>query len=119
MPQLKWHVERVKEHLHREIAWAIANKINDPCIRDVVTVTDIKLAPDTRNATIFISVYGDDERKEKAISALNRAASFIQRCISPRITIKNFPKLYFKIDSSLERGEHINTLLEQVKDDLV
>jgi ribosome-binding factor A len=119
MPQVKWHAERLKETLHREIACAITNKINDPCIRDVVTVTDIKLAPDTRNATIFVSVYGDAERKEKAVSALNRAASFIQRIISPRISIKNFPKLYFKIDSSLERGEYINSILKQVKDDLV
>jgi len=119
MSQLRWHAEHIKEHLHREIAWVITNKVNDPCIRDLVTVTDIKLAPDTRNATVYISIYGDDEQKGKAVSALNRAASFIQRCISPRISLKNFPKLYFKIDSSLERGQHINSLLEQVKDDLV
>ncbi|MFC1476667.1 30S ribosome-binding factor RbfA [Fibrobacterota bacterium] len=119
MSQVKWHAERIREHLHREIAWAITNKVNDPSIRDLVTVTDIKLAQDTRNATIYVSVYGEKEQKEKAISALNRAAPFIQRCISPRISLKNFPKLYFKIDSSLERGQHINSLLEQVKDDLV
>ncbi len=119
MSQSRWHVEHIKEHLHREIAWAISNKVNDPCICDLVTVTDMKLAPDTRNATVYVSVYGDNEQKEKAISALNRAAPFIQRCISPRISLKNFPKLYFKIDSSLERGRHINSLLEQVKDDLV
>ena len=99
MSQPKWHTERIKEHLHREIAWAISNKVNNPHIRDMVTVTDIKLAPDTRNATIFVSVYGNNEQKEKTISALNRAASFIQRCISPRISVRNFPKLYFKIET--------------------
>lgn len=119
MSHQKWHVEHIKKNLHREIAWAITNKVNDPCIRDLVTVTDIKLAPDTRNATIYVSIYGDNGQKENAVSALNRAASFIQRCIAPRVSIKHFPKLYFKIDSSLERGQHINALLEQVKDDLV
>lgn len=119
MSSSQWHLDRLKETLHREIIWTIANKVNDPRIPDVLTVTEIKLAPDTRNATVFVSVYGSDEKKEKALLALNRATSFIQKCIASRISIKHFPKLYFKIDTSFERSEHINNLLEQVKDDLV
>ena len=118
MSNLKWHHQRVKETLQREIAWTISHKVNDPAVRDMVTVTDLKLAPDTRNATVFVSVYGNDEQKKKAISALNHAAAFIQKSIAPRITLKNFPRLYFKIDSSAERSQHINTVLEQLKDEL-
>ncbi len=119
MTSLQWHTERVREHLHREITWTITNKVNDPRIPHIVTVTEIKLAPDLRNATVFVSVFGNDEQKGKAHIALNGAASFIQRCVAARIKIKHTPKLIFKIDSSLDRSEHINSLLEQVKDDLV
>jgi len=118
MSNLKWHHQRIKETLQREIAWTISHKVNDPSVGDIVTVTDLKLAPDTRNATVFVSVYGDDRQKKNALAALNHAAAFIQKSIAPRITIKNFPRLYFKIDVSAERSEHINTLLGQLKDEL-
>lgn len=119
MTSLPWHIERIKEQLHREITWTIANKVNDPRIPKVITITTINLAPDTRNATIFVSIFGDDSPKDKAITALNRAAPFIQKCVSTRVSLKHFPKFCFKIDNSFERSKHINNLLEQVKDDLL
>ncbi len=62
MSNLKWHHQRIKETLQREIAWTISHKVNDPSVGDIVTVTDLKLAPDTRNATVFVSIYGDDRQ---------------------------------------------------------
>ncbi len=119
MPSLSWHSERLQGRLQREIAWAITNKVNDPRIPEIVTATNIKLSPDNRNATVFVSVYGSEEEKENAISALQHAAPFIQKCCLSRIKTKNFPKLFFKLDSSFDRSDHITTLLEHVKDDLV
>ncbi len=119
MSSVKWHFNRLKEQLKREISWTISNKINDPRIPDVVTIGEIKLAPDTRNATVYISIYGDDKEKKSALIALNRATPYIQKCIVSKISVKNFPKLNFKIDSSFEHREHINTILENIKDDLV
>ena len=109
----------MEEQLQREIAWTISNKVNDPRIPKIITVTIIKLAPDTRNATVFVSILGDDEQKAKALKALNRAAPFIQRCVSSRISMKRFPKIFFKIDNVFEKSQQINSLLAQVKDDLL
>jgi ribosome-binding factor A len=119
MSSTQWHIDRLKEHLSREISWTIANKVNDPRIPDVVTIANIKLAQDTRNATIYVSIYGDEKRKKGALIALNHATSFIQKCVASKISVKHFPKLNFKIDSSFEHSEHINNLLEKIKDDLV
>ena len=119
MPSSQWHIDRLKEQLNREISWTIANRVNDPRIPDVVTISHIKLAPDTRSATVYVSIYGDENEKKGALIALNRATAFIQKCVAARISIKNFPKLTFKIDSSFEHSEHINNLLEKIKDDLV
>lgn len=118
MSSLPWYNERLRGKLQREIAWAITSKVNDPRIPDIVTTTNINLSPDSRNATVFVSVYGSDEEKENAVAALQHAAPFIQRCCLSRIKIKNFPKLFFKLDSSFDRSDHITTLLEHVKDDL-
>lgn len=119
MSSVQWHNERVRHRLQKEISWTIAHKVNDPRIPDMVIVTEINLAPDTRNATVYVSVFGTDKQKESALIALNRAASFIQKCVVAKISIKHFPKLYFKIDQSFDKSEHINSLLEKVKDDLV
>ena len=114
-----WYLKRLEEQIQREIAWTVSNKVNDPRIPNVTTITAVKLAQDTRNATVFVSIYGDKELKSKALQALNRAAPYIQRCVSSRITVKHFPKFFFKIDNTFETSEHINSLLAQVKDDLL
>lgn len=112
----KLHLARLKEQLIREVSWVIMNKINDPQIPKIVTITEFKLAPDTRNATIFISLFCED--KDAAIKRLNKAAPFIQKLVAEKITVKHFPKFYFKIDSSFEKSERINALLDKIKDDL-
>jgi ribosome-binding factor A len=96
----------------------IAREMRDPRIPAVVTVTQVKLAKDTRNATVFVSVYGDGRVKEGALEALNAAAGFIQRTVASRVTVKNFPRLYFKLDGSIEQGRHIDELLKEISHDL-
>mgnify|MGYP006312401051 CR=1 FL=1 len=115
----RFHHERVTEHLLREISWTIANKIRDPRIPKVVTITEIKLSSDTRNATVFVSTYGEEQEKREAVAALNRASAFIQTIVSKRVPIRHFPKLCFRADDSIDRGMRIDELLSQVKDDLV
>ena len=118
MPASHFHFERLREQLQHEIGIVIAREMRDPRIPAVVTVTQVKLAQDTRNATVFVSIYGDDRVKSGAIEALNAAAAYIQRMVSSRITIKNFPHFFFKLDNSLEHSQHINELLKEIKDDL-
>jgi ribosome-binding factor A len=118
MPSSPHHFERLKEQLLHEIGTVIAREMRDPRIPPVVTVTQLKLAQDTRNATVLVSIYGDEKAKTDAVEALNAAAAFIQRMVSARVTVKNFPHLLFKLDNSLEHTQHINELLKEIEDDL-
>jgi ribosome-binding factor A len=118
MPASPYHFDRLKEQLKHEIGLVIAQEMRDPRIPPVVTITQIKLASDTRNATVFFSVFGGEGEKNSALEALNAAAAYIQRMVAPRITMKNFPRLYFKLDDSIEHGRHINELLKEIHDDL-
>jgi ribosome-binding factor A len=119
MASIQWHNLRVREQLHREIAWTIENRLRDPRIPLLVTVTEVRLSSDLRNATVFVSVYGSEEEKKEALIALNHAAGFIQGSVASRMSIKNFPRMHFKLDTSLDHSERINELLEKIKDDLV
>jgi ribosome-binding factor A len=114
-----FYKDRLQEDLRREIAWAIANRVRDPRVPDIVTVVDIQLAPDTRNATVIVSIFAEEIVQTQAIDVLNKAAPFIQNIVAPRIRIKHFPRLYFKLDKSLDNRERLDGLLEKIKDDLV
>lgn len=114
------YLERMRSQLLQEIAWTIANRVRDPRVPMVVSATDMNLARDTRNATVYVNVYGDDDKaKEEAVAALNHAAPFIQHVVAERVSIRHFPRLLFKLDTSIERGAHIEELLKKVQDDLV
>jgi ribosome-binding factor A len=119
MTSSQFHMDRLQEDFRREIAWAIAQRVRDPRVPDVVTVTEIMLAPDTRNATVMVSIFGEEAVQKEALDALNKAAPFIQNIVSPRIRIKHFPRLYFKLDKSLDYRDRLDDLLEKIKDDLV
>jgi ribosome-binding factor A len=114
----KWHIERLRELLHREIGTVIAQEVRDPRIPDIVTITEVKLAKDTRNATVYVSIMGETAEKQAAVDALNKAAPFIQRTVASRVVTKNFPRLLFKIDTSIEHGQHINELFKEIQKDL-
>lgn len=118
MPAPRFHNERLRELLLREIGMVIAKDVRDPRIPEIVTVTEVRLAKDARNATVFVSVMGNDEEKESAVAALNKAAPFIQRVVASQIVTKHFPRLAFKLDKAIEHGQHINELFKEIQDDL-
>jgi ribosome-binding factor A len=118
MPASHFHIDRLREQLQHEIAAVIAREMRDPRIPSVVTVTQVKLAPDTRNATVFVSVLGDATVKAEALKALTTGGAYIQRLVSARITVKHFPHLVFRLDESIEHSQHINELLKEISDDL-
>jgi ribosome-binding factor A len=119
MSGIQFHHAHIRENLIREIGWVISNEMRDPRIPPIVSVTDLKLGSDTRNATVYVSVMGDEKVKKGALIALNRAAAYIQKLISGRVSMRHFPVLLFKHDDSIERGTRINELLKEIKDDLV
>lgn len=113
-----FHKERLSELIRREITAVVARELRDPRIPSIVTITKVQLGADARNATVFISIFDNEVIKTEVIKALNKAASYIQRIVASRITIKHFPRLYFKLDDSLEHTQHIHQLLKEINDDL-
>ena len=116
---MNWHVERLREELRKEIGLAIAAEMRDPRIPDVVTITEVRLAPDCRNATIMVSVMGTAAEQKAVVDVLNHAAPYLQHVVAGRIVMKFIPRLYFKLDKSLDESEHMGRLFKEIQDDLV
>jgi ribosome-binding factor A len=116
---MNWHVDRLREEIRKELGLAIAAQMRDPRIPDVVTISEVRLAPDCRNATVMVSVLGDLAAKKAAIDVLNHAAPFLQHLVAKAIVMKFIPRLFFKLDKSLEDSEQMGDLFKEIKDDLV
>jgi len=117
-PVPHYHKERLSELMQREIASVITHELRDPRIPPIVTITRINMATDQRNATVFVSIFGDADAPAAAVETLNKAAPYIQRLVASRIVVKQFPKLYFKLDDGISHTQHIHQLLKEISDDL-
>jgi ribosome-binding factor A len=115
---MSYHKERLREELHKEIGLAIAGEMRDPRVPEIVTVTEVKLAPDCRNATVFVSIMGEEAEKKSAVATLNKAAPFLQHVVGKRIVVKFIPKLFFKLDNSIEQSTRLNDLFNTIRGDL-
>ena len=104
---------RVSEVVRRELAEIIANRLNDPRVR-LVTITAVEVSKDLKHAKVFITQLGDDDH---ALQALNKAAGYLRRELSSRLTMKVSPSLKFAYDHSVERGVQLTHLIEEANRD--
>ena len=102
--------------MKQEIADILMRKIKDPRI-GFVTVTDVDVADDLRNAKVFVSVYGKDEEKKASLQGLASAAPFIRSELGKRMRMRYIPELLFRFDATVERGAHIMELLRSIEVD--
>ncbi len=105
--------ERAALVVKEELARLINGEIKDPRV-GMVTVTDVVLTTDLREAMVYVSVYGSEETKAESLKGLEAAAAFLRHQLSAVLTMRHIPHLSFKIDDSLERGMKIDRLLKQV-----
>jgi ribosome-binding factor A len=81
----------------------------------MVTITDVVVTPDTQRADVHFSVLGGVEARGEALEALENAAGWLRREIGHGLRLRNTPKLVFHYDPSIERGEHIASILDELR----
>jgi ribosome-binding factor A len=87
--------------------------MHDPDLRDVrVTVTEVRLSPDLRNATAFVTRLGGGGT-EKLIAALGRAAPYFRHQLAQKLGLRFIPNLSFKFDTTFDDADHLDDLLRR------
>jgi ribosome-binding factor A len=104
--------DRVSDQMKQEIADILMRKIKDPRI-GFVTITDVEVTDDLKNAKVFVSIYGSD--KETTLKGLKSASSFIRAELGRRMRLKFVPEILFRFDSTVEKGAHIMELLREIE----
>lgn len=83
---------------------------DDVLTRHVVSVTEVRMTPDLRHATVFVKpLLGQDE--EVVLKALRTNTAYLQREVATRVKLKYAARLKFVADDSFDEGSHIDRLL--------
>lgn len=108
-------LERINSLLKRVIAEGMfAVMQGDTVAPGLITVTGVKCGKDLRDATVGISVFGDDQLKETALQHLKHNARKFQAMINREVRMKFTPKLTFQLDRSLEKGDEVLAILNSL-----
>jgi len=108
--------ERVADIIREEISQIVGYELEDPRLT-MVTVTDVRLSDNRRDAQVFVTVAGDEEEHRLALSALRHAAPYVRKQLSLSLNLPRTPEIHFVRDRVEEEGERVNRLLREIEQD--
>lgn len=108
--------DRLRDRIKEVVSEIIQRKLKDPHV-GFVTITDVAVTRDLREATVFYSVLGDTLTQRSTNKALESARGFIQSELAREIRIRKIPIISLKVDRSAEQGARIEMLLSQIHEE--
>jgi ribosome-binding factor A len=91
--------------------------LKDPRI-GLVTVTGVVVTPDLNEATVFVSVLGNEKRRKASLAGLASAHGVLQARINRELNLRRTPTLTFAYDDAVERGVRMTKLIDELAADL-
>lgn len=111
-------VSRVGALIKREVSLMLLNGIKDDRVgAGMVSVTDVDVSGDLQHAKIFVSIYGSEEAKAETMAGLKAATGYVRSELGQRVRLRRTPEVLFVEDRSLERGDRILSLINQISQD--
>jgi phosphoesterase RecJ-like protein len=92
----------------------LSRSVDDPRLA-WVTITDVEVSPDLRNARAYYVVTAGDQDKQTVDRSLTKAASFMQGKLGRSLKLKYTPKLNFVFDGSFDAADRIDRLVGEVQ----
>jgi len=103
---------RVNELIQREISAILRQHHQSEAV--TITVTEVRVAPDLRDARVFVTILGDADTVEKKLRWLRARSREIRQEMGKRIVLKYMPRFSYVLDESAIRGSRILNLLDEV-----
>ncbi len=118
MQEMSRRTRQVANAVREELVQMIHRDLNDPRIQQVgmITVSGVKLSPDHKNATVYVSFMGKEEKSPEVIAALvalQSATGFFHRSLLKRLQVKAVPRLIFRYDSLFDNASSIQIALSE------
>jgi ribosome-binding factor A len=101
---------RLAGRIKQIVATVIETQVKDPRL-GMVTITDVRVTGDLHDATVFYTVYGDEEERVASAAALESAKGVLRSEVGRQTGVRYTPTLTFTLDALPENAKHIDELL--------
>lgn len=105
--------ERLAEALKEEIAEVVGFEMDDPRL-EAITVTDVIVSPDLRDAKVYALIEGTEAEIGAALRALRNAATFVRQQVAMNLSLRHAPLLHFVRDTAEENAARVGELLQDL-----
>ena len=105
--------ERMSEVLREEITEIVGFELEDPRLI-AVTVTEVRVTENLRDAKVYVMVKGDENEIKDAMKALQHATSFVRQQLALNLDFRHVPQIHFVRDTVEENAARIEELLEDL-----
>jgi ribosome-binding factor A len=108
-------MRRINNAVRRVLSEALV-ELKDPRI-GFVTVTAVETSTDLREARVFVSVLGSEQKRKRTLLGLEAAHGVLQARIARELRMKRTPQLAFEYDPTVERGVRMSKLIDELVPD--
>ena len=105
---------RVNEELRKALSQIIDYEVKNSNVTGMISVTKVKVTPDLKYAKVYVSIL-NSKSNEKTLECLKASAGFIRTSLAKKVNLRITPEIVFEYDDSIEHGERIESLLQEIK----
>ncbi|MBU3180964.1 30S ribosome-binding factor RbfA [Clostridium psychrophilum] len=107
---------RINEEIKKDVSNTIQNKIKDPRLSAMVSVTKVDTTKDLSYTKVYVSIFGNELAKKETIKALKSSAGLIRKEIGIHVKLRHVPQVIIEIDETIERAMHMENIFHQIKE---
>lgn len=108
---------RINDEIKKELSEIIRADIKDPRVGVIASVLKVETTNDLKYCKVYVSILGDEEKKNEVMSVLKGAAGFIRSLIARRINLRITPEFNFILDDSLDYSFKIDKILKEINNE--
>lgn len=105
---------KLADRIQVVVAETLDRRIKDPRL-GFVTITDARVTGDLREATVFYTVYGDEEERAASAAALESAKGILRSAVGRETGVRFTPTLTFVPDALPDNARTIEDLLDKAR----
>ena len=110
-------MDRINEELKREISNIINYEMKNSNVTGLISVTKVKTSPDLRHTRAYVSMINCKSTKN-TLAALKSSSGFIRSRVAEKLNLRTTPEMIFEFDDSMEYGQKIDTILQEIMKDI-
>lgn len=111
---MNYRASRLAEVIKKELSDLFQKEVKDPRVK-FLTIVDVEVTGDLRHAKVFVSTLKEKNDPAELMEGLEKATGYLRKELGQRIDVRHTPEIRFIYDRSIERGQRINQILNELK----